>query len=147
MKKSLILAGILIFAGLMASCGPSMEKDAKLYAKKTAQCLANVDVNDPSTMESAEFEACSKEMEAFEKELDERYKTDEEKEQLGKLYLEALLESDLSKDWKDYFQFIFDLSKMDMGNDDMNGAIDDYNEEDADTDLTAEAFESNTDAE
>ena len=124
MKKSLILAGILIFAGLMASCGSSMEKDAKNYAKKTAQCLANVDINDPASMESAEFEACSKEMETLEKQLDEKYKTDEEKEQLGKLYLEELLKSDLSQDWKDYFQFIFELSKMDMNGDDLNTMYD-----------------------
>ena len=124
MKKSLILAGILFFAGLMASCGSSMEKDAKNYAKKTAQCLANVDINDPASMESAEFEACSKEMETLEKQLDEKYKTDEEKEQLGKLYLEELLKSDLSQDWKDYFQFIFELSKMDMNGDDLNTMYD-----------------------
>ncbi len=134
MKKTILLAGIMIFAGLMAACGSSIEKDAQNYAAKTAKCLANVDVNDPSSMESAEFEACSKEMEDLEKKLTEKYKTDEEKEQLGQLYMEALIASDeLSQDWKDYFKFLLDLSNMDMGSDDMNNVFDDSSMEEADT--------------
>lgn len=89
MNKLKITLG-LVFTMLLASCGGSLESDAKKIADLQCKIMKMSDDILDGDMDASASIALAEEAEKLEKEMKGKYTTDEEREEFGKALLKAL---------------------------------------------------------
>lgn len=108
--------GLMAAVLLLAACsGDTLQKDARVYAKKHAQCVA-LSETDP---DSEETHKCWDEMDVLLDEMHAKYPTPEEDQRFLAAYYEEIRKCDISDDFRNYLDFMDSINRGSLGDNDL----------------------------
>ena len=117
MKKILFISAATAALALLNVSCDSIDKDAHLFAHKTAECFSLLyDMQETADYESTAYDLCEAEADKMHKEFEEKYSEGDRTQEFTRLYYKYLKEENLPEEALEAIEFMSDINEMGLVN-------------------------------